>query len=101
MNIYKVSRRGDIKVRYDEYDSFIVICANREEALAAHPYYEWDYEHCDRKDIRGLDRSLSHDWVSYNNDWPIENIDELCCELIGTPTPTWPKGVIATSFHAG
>lgn len=80
MNIYKVSRTD--KISYDEYDSFIVVASNLEDARKIHPNGDW--ENC------------NWDWVSK------EKLDSLEVILVGTAFEGYKEGdIILTSFNAG
>lgn len=100
--LYRVSRtdRGD----YDEYDSFVVICASEEEARKTHPR---EYVYHGRSDDNGsfwcwYDENIGQTrtymggmtWVNATQ------IHTLDVEFIGEITSN-EKGVILASYNAG
>lgn len=99
MNIYLVDRLESIG--YDQYDSFVTIAENEDEARQTHPnpeYYKykngfWTFQYKNKKDREPEINNSS--WINSNR------IDKLKVTLLGTADKKQKKGVVISSFNAG
>ena len=80
MNIYLVERTDNIG--YEQYDSFICITKNEQEARETHPS-EWDKNEFEWQD-----------WIEFSK------INSLKVTMIGVSSEQ-KKRVVLTSFNAG
>lgn len=124
LNLYLVERTDYIS--YDKYDSFIVCCANEQEARETHPEDDslvFNKEKLCWNETRRYDEKIGNEigkiycrgFLSKEHDHNIKTEHSVSCGswicgcsishlkiiLIGKADSSIKKGIILASFHAG
>lgn len=107
MNIYKVRRTDGYS--YDDYDSFVCVARNEEDARRIIPCHEahednsWvDFSWDEETGNLVLTDRFSNDVDVVNLFGWVDNFHDLEVELIGQAVEGIPEGtIILTSFNAG
>lgn len=95
MNLYLVKAKENLRIDYDQYDSYVVAETNTQRAFLWNPdgTYDPDVEYPEALSIRRADASFVA--------WPVKSIEDVEITQIGVAADGIAAGVILASFNGG